>query len=351
MPQPLNLTFGIELECIVRYPRATYIPALEDLGHPVSSSDTRYDHIIAKIVRQHIALSLQSSGYAARHPPQEQIQSAWMIDTDSSICSSPLFQLEDAEHGYCDVEIKSPACPFSQQALTETEDVLDNLASISDLEFIFDTSCGLHVHVGNESAGFPLQTLKNVCILTAVFEAQFSSLHPPARVLNNEYIKRQSAVFAGKNPWDIAMEIQRCQKTHELVGLWRKPNGEFDKDLACNLLQLVSERGFRTIEFRQHKATMEMGEVCKWVELTTALVRYAHEVPFEDLMRVVEEIAFDPERNVADLLCSLGLIEMAGHYGGCERYEHPRLEGAWVDKSLLGYLDNERDVKSAEEIL
>lgn len=260
-----------------------------------------------------------------------------MMDSNTSIRSSPLLHQEDAEYGYCDVSIKSPASPLSQQAFSEIEDVLDILSSIADLEVIFDSSCGLHVHVGNESAGFPLQTLKNVSILTTVFEAQFSSLHPPERVLNNEYIKRQSAVFAGKSPWDIAMEIQLCQNTDELVGLWTKGNGESDKNLACSLLQMVAKPGFQTIEFRQHKTTMEVGEICKWVELTTALVRYAHEVAFEDLMRVVEDIAFDPGRDIADLLCSLGMTAMADNYGGCEQYEHPRLEGAWVDKTLLGY--------------
>lgn len=260
-----------------------------------------------------------------------------MIDANSSIRSSPLLHQKDAEYGYCDVSIKSPASPLSQQAFSEIEDVLDTLSSIADLELIFDTSCGLHVHIGYESAGFPLQTLKNISIITTIFEAQFSSLHPPERVLNNEYIKRQSAAFAGKSPWDIAMEIQLCQSTDALVGLWMKGNGESDKNLACNFLHLVNEQGFKTIEFRQHKATMEVGEICKWVELTTALVRYAHEVPFEDLMRVVEDIAFDPGRDVADFLCRLGLTDMADYYGGCEQYEHPRLEGAWVDRSLRGY--------------
>lgn len=254
-----------------------------------------------------------------------------MIDSDSSICSSPLFHQEDAEYGYCDIEIKSPAFLLSPKSFAEMEDVLYNISTISNLEFIFDTSCGLHIHVGNESAGFPLQTLKNFCILTIIFEAQFSSLHPPERVLDNPYIKRQSATFAGKNPWDIAMDIQLCRDADDLVNLWAKKDGEPDKNIAYNLFQLVCEPGFRTIEFRQHKATKETGEVIKWVELTTALVRYAHEVAFEDLMLTVEDIAFDPGRDVVDLLYTLGLTDLANHYNGCERYEHPNIEGAWVD--------------------
>ncbi len=337
MPQPLNLTFGIELECIVRYPRATYIPALEDLGHFVSSAlDSRYDHIIAKLVRKHVALSLQSSGFAAPHAPQEQTPEAWIIDADSSICRSPLFQEEDAGYGCCDIVVKSPLSPISQEAFTEIEDVLDKLSSISDLELIVDTSNGLHVHVGNENAGFPLQTLKSICILTAVFEAQLSSLHPPERVVNNLYVKQQSAVFAGKNSWEIAKVIQLSQDAQELVGLWRKQNGELKENLTSNVLQVVSESGFGTIGFRQHKATMAIGEICKWVELTTALVRYAHEIPFEGLVCVIEDIAFDPKRDVTDLLHRLSLTDLADYFGRCERYEHPRLEGAWVDESFVG---------------
>ncbi|GAB1737283.1 hypothetical protein NU219Hw_g1211t1 [Hortaea werneckii] len=45
-----------------------------------------------------------------------------------------------------------------------------------------DSSCGLHVHVGNQQDGFPLQTVKNVLTVFALCERQIDMLHSAQRI-------------------------------------------------------------------------------------------------------------------------------------------------------------------------
>ncbi|RMY79703.1 hypothetical protein D0862_13064 [Hortaea werneckii] len=45
-----------------------------------------------------------------------------------------------------------------------------------------NSSCGLHVHVGNQQDGFPLQTVKNVLTVFALCERQIDMLHSAQRI-------------------------------------------------------------------------------------------------------------------------------------------------------------------------
>lgn len=117
------------------------------------------------------------------------------------------------------------------------------------------------------------------------------------------------------------MDIQICRDVQELVERWSDREANND-DFACILRPLLGERGFKTVEFRHYEGTKEIVAIREWIGLTCGLVRYAHEVRFEDLLLLVERLAFDCEMTVVHLFSALKLDEAAIHHGGCEICEY-----------------------------
>ncbi|EKG10443.1 Putative amidoligase enzyme [Macrophomina phaseolina MS6] len=72
-----------------------------------------------------------------------------------------------------------------------------------------------------------------------------------------------------------------------------------------------------TIEFRQHRATLDADEVIAWVEVATNMIRFAHKVALTEgsMMAVVKEHAQDAEMGFGPLLQMMGVPdEVVEHY-------------------------------------
>lgn len=324
----LNLSFGIEIECIVCFDPAGYETVLPHadgwLWDEKISSVLQHETKLRILFRSYIAKYLNEKGYATYEVTSPGGDQKWTVTNDASI------QINDgprAEDGFleCDIEIKSPAMHFCPKALDRVLRVVRELTRHFDATL--NDSCGLHVYIGNCKKGFPLETLKRFCMLAAMFEPQLNTLHPAHRI-GNYHAKGPSAVFKGQNPWDTLREIQRCESTAELVVLFADFERVPDSCFAYNLCPMVFGRR-KTIEFRQHMGTLEGPEIMKWIQLVGGMVDVVHTISPVGLAQLINTGAFDPRFTIIDLLLRLKLEGLVPFYQG-RLHVHPRPEPIWV---------------------
>lgn len=328
MQTRLDLTFGIELECVMSFDPANYRGALRWGGGPLWKKEiSAHLHEESKmrfLLRNHITRLLTDNGFPAYNVVSEGGNQKWTVTNDTSI------EIQDGPRGVggfleCDIEIKSPAMRFCPKALRRVEKVIDLIKRNFDTSI--NESCGFHVHIGNRKKAFPLQTLKHLCMLTAMFEHQLNSLHPAHRV-GNLHAKGPSAVFRGQNPWDTLMKIQGCKTKVELVLLYANNEGRLDRCFAYNLGPVVTSPN-KTIEFRQHESTLDLEKIVNWVKVAARMVVAMHETSTEDLAKLISSCAFDPRYPVTDLLSWLKLNHLIRFY--CfDLHQHQRPEPLWI---------------------
>ena len=331
-PEPLSLTFGVELEFILRFDPFDY--SFDHDGGDDWSSNPK------EAVRGYMASTLIENGYSVygedeRISDSDSFYEKWDLGKDTSIHISELSPPPEDRFGYSAIELRSPALPYTAASLSQVKEVFCMLFSKFDV--LVNKTCGLHVHVGNEQKGFPLQTLKNFCILTTTFERELESLHPPSRI-NNKYSQSSGALFAGVSPWDVEKIIKSTRKEDDLI--FRVQDSE--KSYAYNLLNVLDYK--KTIEFRQHEATVNVDDILNWVEVARSLVMKAHEFAVKDFYDVdqndlrryhVDDYLDDtyniPNRSILDVLANLGLAELVEYYSGRGIFTHSRPSWAWVD--------------------
>ena len=227
---------------------------------------------------------------------------------------------------------------------------------------VVNNTCSLHVHIGNGTAGFELQTVKNLLSICTAFERVMDSMHAASRIgcsaltllpldgdyglegstmevakegklfrdtfnrsltermLSNAYVtRRDNATFqeaaSGYHTMAFVEVIQQAPDTESLQNLL---------SLCCettvNILHLVvnegenvnEERSYRklnTIEFRQHAAVTDPREAVAWVDFLQTLVKYAHSQSAESIRSVCENVASDPHFVLADLFKLLEVNE------------------------------------------
>lgn len=327
MHKSLNLTFGVEIECIVVFDPDDYAKAIPhaegDLWDDSISARLSHDSKLRMLCRAYIIKILRDPGFHTYDYRSGGGNQKWTVAPDPSIT----IQDERRLNGYleCDVEIKSPALRFCPKALRRVKRLVGLLTT--HFNVFVNTSCGFHVHIGNRKSGFPLQTLKHLCMLTALFEHQLNSLHPAHRI-GNEHAKTPSAVFKSQNPWDTVATIQSRGSKGQLVRLYAGAEYRPDRCFAYNLLPLVSKRE-KTIEFRQHKGTLEWPEMINWVQVAGGLVNAMHEIRTDELARLIGACAFDRKFTIFDLLVRLKLDALKPFYLG-QMHVHPRSEPLWI---------------------
>ena len=331
---PLNLTFGVEIECIILFDPEQYeagIPKAEGLFWDKKQSiRLPHDTKLQIICRNHIIQVLRNANfntYGYNSPKGDQ---KWTVEPDASI------SIADGrrDDGYleCDVEIISPALRYCPAALRRVKRLIEVLETNFAVQV--NTSCGFHVHVGNRRKGFPLQTIKHLCMLTACFEHQFDSLHPANRI-GNELVKTPSRRFKGQNPWDTVALVQGCRSRAQLVRLFAGSGRCPDRCWAYNLLPLVTGRQ-KTVEFRQHRGTLKWREMNAWVQTAAGVVNAMHEISIDALARLICACAFDRTFNVLDLFRRLELEAVIPFYFG-NVYVHPRIEPLWIPRGKERY--------------
>lgn len=328
MPDSLNLTFGIELECIISFDPTVYelgLPHAEgQLWEERLSSSLHQESKLRIIFRNHIVNLLNEMGISAYDMASRGGDQKWTVSNDTSINIRDGLRAED---GFleCDVEIKSPAMRFCPMALRRVQQMVKLL--IREFNVDVDNSCGFHVHIGNQNSGFPTQTLKHFCMLTAMFEHQLNAFHPAHRI-GNFHVKGPSAVFKGQNPWEAVRVIQRCEVREELVLLYADNERFPDRCFAYNLCPMVFGP-HKTIEFRQHKGTLDAPEMMNWIQVAGGMIDAMHNISAVNLAQLIDTGAFDLKFTVLDLLLRLKLEALVPFYRG-RLHAHPRPEPVWV---------------------
>ena len=332
MQTPLDLTFGIELECVMFFDPAEYRGALPHgsgiFWEKRLSSQLHEESKLRLIFREYITKLLTENGFPAYSVASDGGNQKWTVTNDTSI------EIKDGPctgDGFlqCDVEIKSPAMRFCPKALRQVRKVVRLIKRNFDTSM--NTSCGFHVHIGNRKKGFPLQTLKHLCMLTAMFEHQLNSLHPAHRI-GNLQAKGPSTVFRCQNPWDTLIKIQGCKTKDELVLLYANDDGRLDRCFAYNLCSMVTGPN-KTIEFRQHEGTLDLPKIMNWIEVAAGMVDAMHETSTEDLAQLISTCAFEPNYTISDLLIRLKPGDLYAFYY-TQLHEHQRPKSLWIRDTI-----------------
>lgn len=307
---PLHLTFGVELEFIVRSSPEVYQDGLGDdlLAAEGMFSPTDFERYGA-LVRLHMIQILNQSGfptygYRASHCNQDTNFSKWTVDTDSSV--NPV----DDSGDWVAIELKTPVLDCSPPSLEKIRTVVKLL--VSHFKLHINESCGLHVHVGNGNSKFPLSTLRSFCSLITVFEHQLDSLHQPGR-LPNPYAKSTHRAFAdGASPREKLSIVDELTTVRSLIRRFQ-PSG--DKHMAFNFLNLSenTDAPLRTIEFRQHRGTLDPELISYWVMVACGLVSMSHS-DSSGVRDLIEKQINNTNYTVIDLFRDLSLPYLAEFY-------------------------------------
>ncbi|KZF25273.1 hypothetical protein L228DRAFT_65688 [Xylona heveae TC161] len=225
-------TFGIELEFIVQYDPARYVPSnlashgenyrnvyehmthvLHSAGYPVNTPQIPFDEsygttfpvlgspfdtparwtiaydpsIKAKPKKSHIVEA--DIDLRREDPIQTQTLSESAVSGDGSNNDrrSHIRPIRSFKPRYAGIELKSPILPVSQESFEIIREVVMLLKRKFSLHC--NLSTGFHVHVGYGQHGIPLRTLQNLAQVVTIFQPQIDSLHPPSR-LDNHWCRR-----------------------------------------------------------------------------------------------------------------------------------------------------------------
>lgn len=227
-----DLTFGIEIECILSVDRDTLVQKLQDVG--VSANIETYNHNISF--------------------------SNWKITTDGSICDL---------NG---IELVSPILK-GEEGLKTVRKVYKVL---KDLNTKVDKNCGFHVHVGVKDE--TLDFFKNLYKIYAGFEGVIDGFMPPSRRLNNNrYCKSISFMKDKISSIDNIREIERLI-SHTVPGESRYVK-----------LNINSFWRQGTIEFRHHSGTVNSSKALSWIMVCLRMVERAKKELSQGMQDVVSE--------------------------------------------------------------
>jgi len=115
----------------------------------------------------------ESDDDGTEYPKVEFQLSRWLVDYDNSI------RFPDDLYDWVRVEINSPVMHFTPASITCVGKVCDLLTS--NFRINCNSSCGLHVHIGNADKGFEFRTLQNLMGFLWTYDPVLLTIHPPHR--------------------------------------------------------------------------------------------------------------------------------------------------------------------------
>jgi len=311
--EPLDLTFGIELEFFVVYP-GDYFPYNED-------DDRAVKRIFSLLLEKDINIVHDAGDHTYTH-------TSWRIKEDELDLSER--ENDRVPKGYFleSVELVSRKFHFYDDAwrgeITRVLNIIKDLETQS-WRFLTSTKTGFHVHIGNNDSGFPLQTAKNVYTLATAFERCFDSLHTMPRIkhVDNDYCSPPSKFFRkgrfvdreSRSLMGWLTQIEDAQTFPDFGKLfilpaprWQKANSDYDgHSSAYNFDNLFANEGrreenlTRTIEFRQHAGTLQTQDIFPWIKAVVRVVEWAHSIGEKELERLCNGKMYDRSFKIEQL--------------------------------------------------
>ena len=297
-PEPLKITFGVEIECVVAYPAGVYF-----------FGDGRKDLKMKSEVEELLDRTGLPTNELRGDDPI--MYDKWTIKEDATIKKPANTIMEE----YDDLEITSRIlCYDDPDSFQEIRNVLDLVRSEFKLIDGIENSCGLHVHIGNEDRGFEFEVLRRYALLVTGFEHLLLKLIPAYRVKPPKGTKcfcippSELSELKGLALRECLDKIWACEREWQLQDImspiWQ------GKNLAFNFSS-HSDSSKRTIEHRIFPGTTHVEDVLAAVELCATLVSFAWDTSDEELALLLES-AFDACFNTEHLLTAIGKAHLWG---------------------------------------
>ncbi|KAH7050085.1 putative amidoligase enzyme-domain-containing protein [Macrophomina phaseolina] len=271
----------------------------------------------------------------------------WSVATDISVELTPgeSDRLPDDSYSTFSVELKSRIFNILEDDfIGEITHVLDILhtklnsgAHNSSIRLIINETTGLHIHVGHAGtpARFPVRTIKNLFQLVTAFERQIDGLHTADRVSgSNPYttaycqppscrFRDHTDIFRTVHPllrdlrsgnpltWCAAIEgvVNKLQDLF-LLTLDCKSSAYNFKLTTPHIATWTDdyERARKwTVEFRQHRGTLDPDELFAWLGVVLALLRFSSTTPHPVLQELIAHRVADPTYTTTHLLHMLAV--------------------------------------------
>ena len=348
MENPLSITFGIEIEFVLVY----FIP--EELEIELSNENAKDDvfqQLEEKTDEQYakVRAALDDAGLEVCLGEDDDYR-RWAVDIDPSVGLDPEEEKEFLETWtdrsghtlpsgkrsrlrHIDVEVISPVLQYSSDSFSQVHKAV---TAISDLPTLAPKSSALHVHVGNRSNGFPVDTVKNLALLVSCFEPQFNSLHTSEK-LSNPFSVLPRFMFETEVRGNLIKMVETISSQQNLKSLKRQLAANPDRILGpgnrellsryrCYNFENLKKSDKRTIEFRQHEGTLDYEEIARWIRFVCNLVNLSHMMELGIVLDVIRQYADDEDCDILSLLICLGLSGSAKDYQG-NIYHHPHGSG------------------------
>lgn len=333
---PLNETCGVEIEFILVFFRSREFQTWRETA--IAREIPADKVILAELAerdhaRRGIINSLREVGFGVND--QDELDTTrWTVASDGSVhateeeresrtkrfANGQQRSFTGEECGrliYCPVEVKSRVLPFNANSLLAVERAVQTIVK-KHLVYV-NESCGLHVHVGNQALGFPIQTVKNFATLVTCFQKQFNQFHPEHR-LQSDFCLLETTAFEprDRDPSRMAVIIDKIETLEDIINRFGKHRDEpevINHNWCYNFNNLIFREDRRTIEFRQHQGTLDSAAILRWIQFACISVSIAHSISKEELWRLILEAAEShPEWDIFMLLHKLDQPELAASY-------------------------------------
>jgi hypothetical protein len=342
---PLQLTFGVEIECVLVY-REEWVEK-HKTRRDFSEEPTMYQMIMEHVRHVLREASIPVTPYWTDNPTI-----GWFVDHDVSVTA---FEKTDFRStlpqgwNYVPLEIVSPKLKYSPNALKQVRRVLEILkrkfddenAEEENFRWYVNNTCGLHIHVGAQrrvgteltNNGFPFSVIKNLYTFGAYFQNQIHEIFPWRRI-NANFARAitRSLRSGGEGAHGVASRIEDCDDYKSLLEKSKRVPTWFDKSVAYNIVPLQGmdpgatiQTGYKTIEFRQHHGSIDPDEICNWARFVTGLVRLSHHAGGAGFPVTFLDRSREENFRFLDLLTCLNMDGLKEHYGKPGKlFEHPK---------------------------
>ncbi|KAI9751344.1 MAG: hypothetical protein M1815_001173 [Lichina confinis] len=231
----------------------------------------------------------------------------WVVAHDSSLhLKRRDMDTHDRDTHFLAIELKSPIMEANETTLLEVAAVANAIRR--KFRVLHNRSCGVHVHVGNSTRGFPMHVLRNAAMLASAFELPLSTIHPPHRQWSAFCKQLNSQPLLGADRQERLATLAGIPTISRLVDLTNQ-GGRY---WSVNFRNCLSRHATRTVEFRQHKATFSRKKLVFWIQFVVGLMRYAAMLETDDVQTMAEDHD-EEEENPRMMFEEMNLTKLRDH--------------------------------------
>ncbi|EPE34373.1 hypothetical protein GLAREA_10067 [Glarea lozoyensis ATCC 20868] len=295
------LTFGIEFEFVVEIG--------EDDKAKMKTENLKLTPQDYTKVRKYVASMLSPVMKHKTRTTYSKIQengipdfSTWYVTVDGTI-----EKRRSRKQLSYPIELISPALDFSNNSICEVEKACKAITNGCHVDV--NKSCGLHVHIGNHDNDLKWEDMRKFVAIVWTFEPHIVQIHPTNRhtkvqccIIRERYLNKDE-----KDPNvidDPKVAMKKIMRYKSLIEL--KQEHEVDHVCAYNLGKLITppegenadpisyppgltaNKTGKTIEFRQHRATLNTEETISWLHLCAGLYKLAQALDDASLEALLE---------------------------------------------------------------